>query len=207
MAFPKLELSGNSYTNKKALLDSTHFTDRTYYLKDKEQTFTGTLENKNWNDSLKTKGIFKNGKIQTFTSWYPNGEKNSKMVVTPDSTDQQYRTTTWYYSGALKSRYNKHSGKRYFEDGSLKSKWNKKKAIDFWENGNPKAIWPLKNNKRVSFYHGEFTGWYPDHTISAKGTFKDGRKHGKWVYHDSTGTIEKIIYYKNGKADSTASPA
>ncbi|WP_138430955.1 toxin-antitoxin system YwqK family antitoxin [Fodinibius saliphilus] len=204
--FPELELRDSTSGSNIEQNDSTHFIDHIYYHKGKNAPFTGSMVNKTWNDTLKAKGFFEEGRIQRFVSWYPNGNMNSEMIVTPDSTDAKYITTTWHHSGTLKSKYNRHSGKRYFESGTLKSKWNKNRAFDFWENGNPKAIWPLEKDGEISFYHGEFTAWNPNNTISTKGIFKDGRKHGKWVYRDSTGSIEKIIIYKNGKADSTISP-
>ena len=43
------------------------------------------------------------------------------------------------------------------------------------------------------------TFFFQDGTIQQKGTYKDGKLHGKWVSYDATGTKIAAAQYRNGK--------
>lgn len=43
------------------------------------------------------------------------------------------------------------------------------------------------------------TFFYEDGAVKQKGTYKDGKLHGKWVAYDKTGAKTAVAQYANGK--------
>lgn len=202
-AFPGLRARHQFEDDGKPQGIKNYYLDQEYYLEEEEDLFTGTLTSKHFNDSLKVKGIFKDGKIRQFITWYPNGVKKSEMMLQPESKDIQYVTTTWYNSGALKSKYNNLEGKQYYESGNLKTEWDATSATDYWENGEPQAYWPLEHKSADSMLHGTSMAWHKNGTLRIKGDYVNGKKDGRWTHQDSLGKMEKVIFYNKGAVDST----
>lgn len=202
-AFPRLKAKYAAPDSGKSHPISYQFIKQEYYLEDENQLFTGTLTNNQWQDSLKIKGTFKDGKVQEVVSWFPDGSKNTETKVQPDNENYKYVTTTWYPTGELKSRYNNRTGERYFKSGDLQTEWDETSVTDYWKNGQRRTYRSLKSNSRVSILDGTFKTWHNNGELSVKGQYTRGNRDGKWIHRDSTGTIEKIVIYSNGKRDST----
>lgn len=202
-AFPRLNTKYAAPDSGKSRPTSYQFIKQEYYLEDENQLFTGTLTNNQWQDSLKIKGTFKDGKVQQVASWFPDGSKNTETTVQPDNEKIKYVTTTWYPAGELKSKYNNRTGKRYFKSGDLRTEWDETSVTDYWKNGQRRSYRSLKNSNRVSTLDGIFKTWHSNGELSAKGHFVSGKRDGKWIHRDSLGKVEKIVIYSNGERDST----
>ena len=199
-AFPDLRIKGNSGNSSST---QNQFLYRQYYLNEGEKPYSGKLINDQWKDSLTAVGTFDNGKLQKFLSRYPNGNKRSVMEIRPANGDIPYQTKTWYYTGALQSKYDNVDGVRYFKNGNVQTEWNASTVTEYWKNGNRKMHRSLKDSTQTSILDGPFKAWHKNGHLSVKGTFTNGRKDGKWVHRNSAGQIEKVEFFDNGKRDST----
>jgi antitoxin component YwqK of YwqJK toxin-antitoxin module len=204
-SFPNL-YAKNTFTDSSRLwMQNNYYFYQVYQKKHESNPFTGTINIKNWNDTLKAEGLFKNGHIQRYTEWYSNGQKSREFIRSSEKKHPPVLTIkTWYYKGQLMSVTNEAGlGKRFYKDGSLKALISSTQTIDYWKNGKQQAVWPLDRGRKGFNLDGEWKGWHKNGHLGIKGQYTNGRKNGPWYYYDSTGYEEKIEFYHKGKLDST----
>jgi len=84
---------------------------------------------------------------------------------------------------------------------SLSSCSQKEKVVeDTWPDGTPKreCIYDGKGEERILLKE---TFYYPNRQVELTGEYKDGERHGYWVYYFNNGNIWSEGFYNMGKND------
>lgn len=200
-SFPELEATYSYEDSTVSEVGDSYYLTQVYYRDSKDQPFTGKLTDRHWNDSLKAEGIFEDGKVQRYTTWHPNG--NRFKVYNLDHKNGKITHKSWHVTGELASEVEDGITTSYYKSGAVKSVSTDTSSTDYWENGNKKTYWPLENGRADFKPHGEWKAWHENGTLGIQGTFVNGKKDGRWLHHDSTGTLTKIVIYDMGAVDST----
>ena len=72
-------------------------------------------------------------------------------------------------------------------------------ALYWYENGNPK----MERHYQDTVLQGVFKTWQENGKITVSGNYVDGKKDGKWLYHDilNPELLIREEFYKNGKPE------
>ncbi len=70
-----------------------------------------------------------------------------------------------------------------------------KKTKGYYPDGRKR--WEVNdNNKVINTINGPYIGYFQSGKISEKGTIKDGKREGKWVYYDAAGKKTRVAHFK-----------
>lgn len=119
--------------------------------------FEGRIHNKNITDTWKT--YYESGRIKSSVN-YKEGKIEGEAF--------------FYYDNEKKTT----KAEAYFEEDQLTGNY-----FEFYENGAQKA----KIQYSKGFADEEAWFYYPNGKLKIEGNYKDGLKHGKWVYFDEKG--------------------
>jgi antitoxin component YwqK of YwqJK toxin-antitoxin module len=171
---------------------------------------SGWIEDKYENGKLLHKGFYRDGQLQVYKNYYPDGtlEREFKGIDAYSSSMKLYHP-----NGKLKSEI-KYQGAEvqewidYNKDGIMvhHEKWDKKldyKEIDksFFADGSVEFSLELVDKKKLIFNQKEY---HKPNVLRAEGQMMfsmakyDYQKVGKWIYYDESGKPVKEETWTNG---------
>lgn len=162
------------------------------------------------NDSLRAVMIFRNdGKTAYARLFHMNG----KRMAEGKYVSKELKDSIWtYYDelGTLLSRETYKNGKKngtcyvYLPDGDVSEIRN---FVDDVQDGLFIEYFTAKQMKsKATYSKGQIEGrvayYYPNGIEVAAGFYKNGKKHGPWLYKTQSGKIREKELYKNGELAS-----
>lgn len=171
---------------------------------------SGWIEDKYENGKLLHKGFYRDGQLQVYKNYYPDGtlEREFKGIDAYSSAMKLYHP-----NGKLKSEI-KYQGSEvlewtdYNKEGVMvhQEKWSKKldyKEIDktFFQDGSEEFSLEIVDKKKLIFNQKEY---HKPGVLKAEGQVSfsmakyDYQKIGKWIYYDQSGKPVKEEIWTNG---------
>lgn len=165
------------------------------------------------NEQLLHKGYYGDGKLKTYTNYYPDGqeERNYRII-----NGFKSKMVKYYPDGTKKSEvtyYGKDAWRweDYYPSGQLEylEQWDKNFEYyevkeSYYKNGTLKSIFELKKKRKMLF---EQKKYHENGELKEEGelTFNmfDYSKIGTWKIYNKQGILIKEEIYKNGKLFKT----
>lgn len=159
--------------------------------------------------SIRYKGSFKNGQpIGKFTYYYPTGEassvmnfsdlgkaeckmyhKNGQLMAMGNYLDRKKDSTWWFFNDR----------KQVLRQEEYKNDLLHGQSIVYFP-ANPKEEKVMKSevtHYSNGLYHGEWTQYFKDGKVKAKGVYKNGYFDGQVKYYYPNGKVESSGWYKH----------
>ncbi len=142
-------------------------------------------------------------KLVHSTWYYGNGNKYTEEFYFDNDTLRS-RYIRYFPDGNLQSRVDYWGGEhgneemyeeRYYNNGRLLAKTGT--ATDrnelYYEDGKPWTLVVFMNRDKREEHYWHSNGRHLDESY-----WKNGKRHGKWIQRDSTGTVTRNEVYRNG---------
>ena len=146
--------------------------------------------------TLKSIYKWKNDTLLLKMNWYETGQLSYNMTKLNDSTElifsyypngQLSFTTLWNKSLTIGFRTD------YFDNGVLKEeKFNTEKGQLYWTKKDSLGNFIIRDGNSIKSY------WKNHKKPEIFGYYKNGKKHGRWIWNYSDGTKFKRYKYKKG---------
>ncbi len=141
--------------------------------------------------------------LKEFEVYYPNGKLKQRFFKRGDLIDSA--VTEYFESGAIKSLVEFDRGQQsgssrfYYETGELRKQSTFVNGVEedsmkfFYKNGKLEEVSIMIHGKK----EGMARGFFQDGVKRFKGEMKNDLKVGKWIFYDSSGSVDRAIYYSN----------
>ncbi len=209
----RIQLQASGYYYKDASGETTEkhgrwrYYDRTGALEEERHYYKDMLYGKTLvyfpNKQLRREGYFKfNKQDSIFKEYYENGKL---MTEGEYQLDRPVGTWKYYYlTGKLKSVEQVADSTVFVEEFYLPDRLHTQTIVEgngeltvFFQTGKIKEHYNYKNGLKEGDFEEYSIYDYP----LLKGSFKEGKRHGKWTHYFYTGEVEKELNYTNGILD------